>query len=175
MLEPFDTKCPKCGGHGLARQQGMRLPTLDGPWAGWAIAIVVSVGILCVFVAACQALYSSAVANAPPPPTVTPIEVTAQALGEAYHDNEIAAQARYGGQYLIVSGIVDTVGYDIFDDPYIIVRGHGNRLDADEIRATLAEHQLGKAAGLREGDEVVIEGWCDNGVIQVHLEDAVIW
>src|SRR3954468_1002371 len=47
------------------------------------------------------------------------INVTADELVQAYKANEVAADQRFKGKILLVSGTVDTIGKDVMDTPYV--------------------------------------------------------
>lgn len=58
-----------------------------------------------------------------PPPEVTTIRVSSQALAAAYSANEVAAQKRYGDQTLDVTGTVEGVVLDITNTPVVHLDG----------------------------------------------------
>ena len=51
------------------------------------------------------------------------IAVTAVELSRAYDNNKVAADAKYDGRLLEVSGIISDIGKDIMDDPYVSLKG----------------------------------------------------
>ncbi|HEX7773344.1 MAG TPA: hypothetical protein VF435_13035 [Pyrinomonadaceae bacterium] len=51
--------------------------------------------------------------------TAAPIVVSATALVADYEANEVAADRRYKGQTLEVTGVVDSIGNDILDSMYV--------------------------------------------------------
>jgi hypothetical protein len=58
----------------------------------------------------------------PVQPAQSAIKVTAVDLGGAYKANEVAADAKYKGNLVQVSGIVNTIGKDITSTPYITLK-----------------------------------------------------
>jgi tRNA_anti-like len=81
----------------------------------------------------------------PVPSWPSALEVSARQLYAAYASNEIAADRKYKGKHLAVSGTVMRVGLDIFGDPYIslvadaagygyqTVDGHFSKSGADQL------------------------------------------
>ncbi len=53
---------------------------------------------------------------------ITPTEISADDLHAAYNENEIAADKRYKTHVLAVSGIIQTIGKDVFNRPFVILR-----------------------------------------------------
>ena len=78
---------------------------------------------LVMFLAGCEgAPYpknEQAVAESGPP-----VEVSASDLSQAYSDNEVAAQAKYGNRVQKVSGIIDEITLDLYDEPVVVLKGH---------------------------------------------------
>lgn len=98
------------------------------------------------------------------------VAVTASALRADYEANELAADGRYGGRRVLVSGVVESVGRDAFGSPHVVLAVRGRLLgvqcvfgrDADADLAKLARGEdvtvLGECAGLAAG--VVIVSGC---------------
>ena len=51
--------------------------------------------------------------------------LTANALFEAYDTNSVAADAKYEGKIVEVSGTIQDIGQDIMDTAYLIIGGTG--------------------------------------------------
>lgn len=96
------------------------------------------------------------------------IDVTAEELLKAYRENEVAADQRFKGQTLRVSGRVNNVGKDIANNAYVTLGESGLRsVQAFFSRAT--ESQL---VPLTKGSQVVVEGRCDGLLMNVLIKDA---
>lgn len=54
-----------------------------------------------------------------PAPAAPPLAVTAQELFDAYSANEVAAQARFDGQQIAVTGVVQDITLDLLDEPVV--------------------------------------------------------
>lgn len=57
-----------------------------------------------------------------PRPAAAPIDVTAKELQADYDANEVAADNKYRGKALRVSGTVESIGKNVTDDPYVRLR-----------------------------------------------------
>ena len=86
------------------------------------------------------------------------IKVTAKELRDAYEQNEIAAQKKYDGQLVEVTGIVDNIGDDIFNDVYITL-STGKPLRS--IQCYFEEDaEIDKVATVISGQEITVVGTC---------------
>ncbi|MFM2279002.1 MAG: hypothetical protein RLZZ444_1233 [Pseudomonadota bacterium] len=84
---------------------------------------------------------------------VPPLETTALELVKDYEANEAAAQQKYGGKILNVSGVINSIELDIGDDPYLVLRGKDEYSGA---HAALDDANKPKAAQLSKGQKVVV-------------------
>lgn len=53
---------------------------------------------------------------------VEAIKVTAIKLSEDYKANEVSADAQYKGKLVEITGLVDSIGKDITDTPYVVLQ-----------------------------------------------------
>ena len=82
---------------------------------------------------------------------IAPVEVTAQRLFADYDANEVAADDKYRGKVLRITGIVDRIAKTITDDAYIALRTSN---EFEPVDATLADAK--DAASLKRGEKVVV-------------------
>ena len=54
------------------------------------------------------------------------LEASAAQLASAYDRNTVAADQKYKGKRLKVTGVVDSINTDLFGNPYITMRGGVN-------------------------------------------------
>jgi hypothetical protein len=80
---------------------------------------------------------------------------SANALYAEYEANEVAADAKYKGKIVIVSGIIRSIGKDIVDQAYIVIGG-GGFLDGVQCMFTASENN--SVAGLAKGQSVTVKG-----------------
>lgn len=84
------------------------------------------------------------------------IEVTAIKLSEEYDANKVAADAKYKDRRLKVTGIIDGIGKDILDDPYVTLEGMPNRLFGVQCMFPKSKEQ--KLINLKKGQEITLVG-----------------
>ena len=82
------------------------------------------------------------------------VKVTAQKLYDDYNDNEQAADERYKGKTLLVSGVIDSVGNGFGDRPYLQLQS-GSMFRS--VHARLEPTEADKAAQLQKGQSVKIK------------------
>jgi hypothetical protein len=91
-------------------------------------------------------------ASEEPEPVVAAINVSAVALGDAYEANSVAADMRFKGQRLRITGDVHSISTDIFDHAVI-------ELQSSQFlspQATLADSHKSRAAQIRTGQVVTL-------------------
>lgn len=87
---------------------------------------------------------------------VTPAQkVTAETLMRDYQANEVAADSKYKGQIVEVSGIVDTIGKDILDNPYVSFKTNEVIFT---IQCMFDKSQAEQLAGLSKGQKLTVQG-----------------
>jgi len=99
------------------------------------------------------------------------IEISSKDLAAEYDKNEIAADNKYGGKNVRVTGEVQDMGKDFMDEVYITLEGK-DLFQSVQVYFDDSEAE-GKAAELSKGDTVTIEGECDGMIINVQIVDAV--
>jgi hypothetical protein len=89
--------------------------------------------------------------------------MTARELFQAYDQNEVAADEKYEGKVLEISGRVDDIGKDITDTIYVTLDG-GGEYGIFSVQCFFADTHSGDAAKLSKGDAITVKGLC-NGMI----------
>lgn len=102
---------------------------------------------------------SSTATNGTQAAPVEELAVTSQELAKAYEDNEAAAQQKYGGKPLAVTGTVTGVKLDLMDKPVVQLNGVNPFLP---VQGSLADKAA--AANLNKDQEVTLH--CE-GVTEV--------
>lgn len=100
------------------------------------------------------------------------IEISAADLFAEYDDNAVAADAKYKGKKLKVTGIVSDIGTDILDQVYV-------SLDTGEYFFTIQcyfsdKDEESKVAQLSKGDEIAVLGTCEGMTLNVALKRCEI-
>jgi len=83
------------------------------------------------------------------------IIVTAPELISDYQANEIAADQRYKGRVIQVSGAVESIGKDIVDSMYITLKS-GEKYDVVSVQCFFDDSAGPRLARLRESDNVTV-------------------
>jgi len=100
-----------------------------------------------------------------------PITVSATDLMQAYVDNAVAADGKYKGKAVIVTGTIQNIGKDIMDTPYVA-------LDTDElifcVQCLFSRGDEAKLSSLRKGKRIAIGGKCDGALGNVMIKYCVL-
>jgi hypothetical protein len=81
--------------------------------------------------------------------------LSANQLYREYDSNEVAADAKYKGKVVIVSGTIQDIGKDIMDDAYIVIGGGGF---LDGVQCTFTKGEQSSVARLSKGQQVTVKG-----------------
>jgi hypothetical protein len=80
---------------------------------------------------------------------------TADALFSEFKENEVAADAKYKGKIVVVSGVIQAIGKDVMDQAYIVLGGGGF---LDGVQCTFTESQNASVGSLTKGESVSVKG-----------------
>ncbi|KAB2917304.1 MAG: hypothetical protein F9K23_06000 [Bacteroidetes bacterium] len=98
------------------------------------------------------------------------ITLMAESLTVSYDENEVAADNNYKGKLFAVEGIVESIGKDIFDDPYVIIKGHNYGYN---VQCYFANNN--GLESLAKGQQVKIYGRCNGrSILSVLMKDSRI-
>jgi len=81
--------------------------------------------------------------------------LSADQLYREYDSNEVAADAKYKGKVVIVSGTIQDIGKDIMDNAYIVIGGQGF---LDGVQCTFTAAEQSSVARLSKGQQVRVKG-----------------
>ena len=90
------------------------------------------------------------------------VRVTTSRLAEDYEANEIAANQKYDGKVLAISGNVEAVSGGGSGEAYYIDLSAGS-LSLTTVRCHFTESHLGDITTIRKGDRVTLRGKGDEG------------
>ena len=88
--------------------------------------------------------------------------LSADQLAREYENNEVAADAKYKGKIVIVSGTIQDIGKDVMDEPYIIIGGSGF---LDGVQCFFTESEESSVAHLSKGQRVSVKGEVSGKII----------
>jgi len=90
--------------------------------------------------------------------TQTPaIKVSAVQISQDYKDNEVAADAKYKGKLVEISGIVDTIGKDITDTPYIALKSYEYAI-IDKIQCMFSKSDVEELSQVKKDQQITLQG-----------------
>jgi len=81
--------------------------------------------------------------------------LSANQLYNEYNSNEVAADSKYKGKIVIVTGTIQDIGKDIMDDAYIVIGGGGF---LDGVQCTFTKGEQSTVARLSMGQQVRVKG-----------------
>jgi len=100
-------------------------------------------------------------------------KLSAKKLYSEYDRNEIAADAKYKGKKIVVTGTIRSLGIDILGDPYIELIGGGGFLDG--VECVFPKSEQSSLIHLIKGQKVSVKGIVSGmlGEVQVDAEKLV--
>jgi hypothetical protein len=114
---------------------------------------------------------STARATATPVPV---IEISAEDLISAYDKNEVSADNRYKGKKLQITGIIKSIGKDLFDNPYVVVDS-GADFNIISIQCYFSStDEKNKIAELSKGNAIIITGTCKGLFLNISMRNCTI-
>ena len=103
------------------------------------------------------------------------MKVDYEKLHQEYMDNPIAADAKYKGKILELTGKVDNIDREIAGNPYITFN-IGGEYSFDNVRITFKKSEEEKVTKLKKGQEITIRGECRGTLLSttISLNDCEI-
>lgn len=99
-------------------------------------------------------------------PSVT---ISASKLYKEYNENEIAADEKYKGKIIEVTGVIRDIGNDIMDNAYVTLVG--NEYFGD-IQCYFNEKSV--VAKLSKGKRITVIGSCSGLMINVQINNCIV-
>lgn len=97
------------------------------------------------------------------------LETTAAEMVSAYESNELAAEKKYEGKVVKITGVVGDIKKDILDKPYVTL-GTGKQFEVRQVQCFLADGV--DATTLNKGDQVTLTGRVDQLMMNVLVKDC---
>ena len=130
-------------------------------------------GVMSVALAlACNSKPGSGGSGSPGASAAADVVTDAGALLKEYKDNEVAADQKYKGKVIQISGVVGEVRKGFSDQIYVTV-GTGAAFELPMAQCFFDESASAKAATLKKGDQVTIKGRVDGLILNVVVQDSV--
>lgn len=102
-------------------------------------------------------------------PEETVLKISAKQLFADYKANEIAADGKYKGKLLEITGTVETLGKDIINDPYVALQS-GELISS--VQCMLKDGEETRAATLSKGDTITLRGRGASYLVNVLIRDC---
>lgn len=105
------------------------------------------------------------------------VQVTALELFADYDANEVAAEQKYDGKLLEITGTVKDISRDVFDDLYVTLEAEDNEYSFYSVQCYINENDeasMEKAAALVEGDTAVIRGYVGSFTLNLSVKECTI-
>jgi hypothetical protein len=106
-----------------------------------------------------------------PSPSASPITVTALALATAYDENEVAADDRYNGKVVLVTGTVESID-TVLGSTSVTLKG--KEMSIVSVQCFVDDSQKSAVARLRKGGSATVQGTVDGKSLNVELKDCVV-
>lgn len=107
------------------------------------------------------------------PKTRKGFKLSAAALIAAYEANEVAADEKFKGKLIEVTGVVDTIAKDIMGDPYVTL-GSDKEFEFAHVQAMFPADAAKQLAGLRKGQTLTVQCTGGGKVINVIGHDCLL-
>lgn len=104
-------------------------------------------------------------------PSEPPLSITALALANAYEDNEVAADQKYNGKTLLVTGKIGSID-TILDHTSVTLKGKD--LSIVSVQCFVGDSQKNAVAALHKGQTITVQGTCDGKGLNVEIKDCVV-
>ena len=99
------------------------------------------------------------------------LKIAAKLLFSDYESNEVAADQRFKGKTLLVTGTVADIKKDIMNTMYLTLTGDG---PFGNVQCFFAESHETQLAGLRKGANVSVKGRCDGKMMNVLMRGCTL-
>lgn len=97
--------------------------------------------------------------------------VAARVLFSDYEENEVAADQKFKGKTILVTGQVDDIKKDLMNSMYVTLTGDGV---FGHVQCYFAQAHEAQLAGLRKGMTVSIKGRCDGKMMNVLMRGCTL-
>ena len=153
--------CPKCGAPN--KKKGCMTYIL------YVVGGLFGLGILGAITNGGSKKSGSSSSSVSTPTEKAVLNVRANDLVKAYESNEVAADEKYKGKLVKVSGRIESIGKDLLDNPYVVLGGEG-MLDGVQCTFPDKASSRGELAKLNKGESVNITGVCEGLMGNVHVK-----
>lgn len=167
--------CPKCGAPiaAVPAPQVRVVQASQPKKKGMGCAGLIGIGVIVVIVLSAIGSQSQKAETQKNVNAAPELSVTAKEIIGAYEANEVAADQKYKGKIVQVSGIADSIGKDLLDDPYVTV-GTGKDFELRQVQCFVEKSGESALASLRPKQKVTVKGKVKGLFGNIGLSDCVV-
>ena len=100
-----------------------------------------------------------------------PISITALTLATAYEDNEVAADEKYNGKNLLITGKVESID-TVLGQSSVTLKG--KEMSIVSVQCFVDDSQKSAVARLKKGQSATVQGTCDGKSLNVEIKNCII-
>lgn len=150
-------KCPNCNSV-LSEQAPKKKKSVVKRWWFWFLMAIATIVLIAIVSGGSGDSGGDKQGTNQGEQKVDVIEVSPEDLYAAYDDNEVAADQKYEGKTLKITGTIKSIGKDVLDQVYIT-------FETDAVLGSVQcyfseQSEIDKVASLHEGDTITIVGVC---------------
>ena len=98
--------------------------------------------------------------------------ISAARLYAAYEANEVAADSKYKGKELKVSGVVDKIGKSVWGTTFVALKS-GDRFGVFNVNCYFDDKHKARAAEVRKGQYISVRGTCNGKTVGIEVNDCI--
>lgn len=100
--------------------------------------------------------------------------VTAFKMAADYKANEVAADAKYKGKLVEISGTVDTIGKDVIDTPFIAFATENQYEIINRIQCMFGSNDVEVLSSISKGQKITLRGKVSGALGNIIVKDCEI-
>ena len=104
---------------------------------------------------------------------VATLKVTATQISEDYKANEVAADVKYKGKTVEISGLVGDIGKDILDTPYVTFQTEQYAI-VNQVQCMFSKTDEQKLTNLSKGQKITLTGEVSGKLVSVIVKGCEI-
>ncbi|KND50537.1 MAG: Phage protein [Parcubacteria bacterium C7867-007] len=102
------------------------------------------------------------------------LTVTAFKMAAEYKENEVAADAKYKGKLVEISGSVDTIGKDVLDTPFIAFSTENQYEIINRIQCMFGKNDVEVLSSVSKGQKITLRGTVSGALGNIIVKDCEI-
>lgn len=99
-------------------------------------------------------------------------KVSAGEMIDLYDDNELAADDRWKDEWIEINGYVQTIGSDLFDDPYVTISSGG--FTFTNVRCEFEDEHKDELHDYGTGDPITVVGKVDGKLLDIMVNKCEV-